>query len=264
MRAVLKAAYNWLRLFGADPRRFVNSARALPEYLANLRRYKRQVKGSPGLFPVVSLFPCLHEKYEASGCARGQYFHHDLLVARRVFAAGPARHLDVGSRVDGFVAHVAAFRPIEVLDIRPLAATVPNISFVQCDLIGELPAHLVECCDSLSSLNALEHFGLGRYGDPIRADGHLLGLRNMHRLLKPRGTLYLAVPIGPQGVAFDAHRIFSLGYLLDIVEPLFEVRRFSYIDDRGDLHDGVGLTPELVNGNCGCEFGCAVIEAVKR
>ena len=30
------------------------------------------------------------------------------------------RHVDIGSRLDGFVAHVASFREIEVLDIRPL------------------------------------------------------------------------------------------------------------------------------------------------
>mgnify|MGYP006185842181 CR=1 FL=1 len=32
---------------------------------------------------------------------------------------------------------------------------------------------LLNYCDSLSCLHALEHFGLGRYNDPIQFDGYL-------------------------------------------------------------------------------------------
>ena len=38
-----------------------------------------------------------------------------------IYAARPEKHVDVGSRVDGFVAHVASFREIEVFDVRPIA-----------------------------------------------------------------------------------------------------------------------------------------------
>ena len=30
------------------------------------------------------------------------------------------RHIDIAFRVDGFVAHVASYREIEVVDVRPL------------------------------------------------------------------------------------------------------------------------------------------------
>lgn len=39
---------------------------------------------------------------------------------KHIFDSSPQRHLDVGSRIDGFVAHVASFREIEVIDIRPV------------------------------------------------------------------------------------------------------------------------------------------------
>ena len=65
-------------------------------------------------------------------------------------------HVDVGSRVDGFVAHVAAFRPIQVVDIRRLSNTVPNVTFLQADFMSTLPDSLVACCDSLSCLHALD------------------------------------------------------------------------------------------------------------
>jgi hypothetical protein len=36
-------------------------------------------------------------------------------------------------------------------------------------------------CDSLSCLHALEHFGLGRYGDPIDPRGHEKGITRWRR-----------------------------------------------------------------------------------
>jgi hypothetical protein len=62
----------------------------------------------------------LEDFADNAGVAKGHYFHQDLLVAKYIFEAKPERHIDVGSRVDGFVAHVASFREIEVLDVRPL------------------------------------------------------------------------------------------------------------------------------------------------
>ncbi|MCP6151398.1 hypothetical protein NL425_26980, partial [Klebsiella pneumoniae] len=76
----------------------------------------------------------LGEHLETAGDAARHYFHQDLHVARRIFALAPARHVDVGSRIDGFVAHVAAFRAIEVVDIRPLSTTARNIVFLTADL----------------------------------------------------------------------------------------------------------------------------------
>ena len=55
-------------------------------------------------------------------------------------------------------------------------------------------------------LHALEHFGLGRYGDPIEANGVALGLTGLAKLLQPEGLLYLSCPLGPDIVHFNAHR----------------------------------------------------------
>jgi SAM-dependent methyltransferase len=131
-----------------------------------------------------------------------------LLVARRIFEAKPAKHVDIGSRVDGFVAHVASFREIEVLDVRPITAKIPGVTFKRADLLKPLEG-LESYCDSLSCLHALEHFGLGRYGDPIDSKGFERGFANMARLLKKDGVFYLSVPIGIDRVEFNAHRVFD-------------------------------------------------------
>ena len=59
------------------------------------------------LWPIDDLSSCLKDRYEQSGAASGHYFHQDLLVARRVHARAQEAHVDMGSRIDGFVAHVA-------------------------------------------------------------------------------------------------------------------------------------------------------------
>lgn len=180
--------------------------------------------------------PVLSEHADAAGSARGHYFHQDLLVATRIHERRPRRHIDVGSRIDGFVAHVAAFREIEVFDIRPLEPTVHGrIRFVQGDLMSAegVPA---ACCDSLSCLHALEHFGLGRYGDPVDPQGHRKGFANLHRMLEPGGLLYLSFPIGTSGTHFNAHRVFAPAEVLEWSPGLFELESFAYVDDAGDLH----------------------------
>jgi SAM-dependent methyltransferase len=183
------------------------------------------------------LFPILDEWKEAAGTASGQYFLQDLQVAQWVFAANPERHVDIGSRVDGFVAHVASFRAIEVLDIRPLTHSVTNIRFVQSDFMNPGP-QFSEYADSVSCLHALEHFGLGRYGDPIDPAGHLKGFASLVRMVKPGGTLYLSVPIGRRRIEFNAHRIFGPEDVLAWPDAAqLELTRFCYVGDDERLHE---------------------------
>jgi hypothetical protein len=73
-------------------------------------------------------------------------------------------------------------------------------------------------CDSLSCLHAIEHFGLGRYGDPIDPTGHERGIANMALLLKPGGTFYLSTPIGQERVEFNANRVFDPHTIIKLME----------------------------------------------
>ena len=132
-----------------------------------------------------------------------------LLVASFIHEKNPIRHIDIGSRVDGYVAHVAAFRKIEVLDIRPLNHIGhENIQFLQADLMDS-DVVVTEQTDSLSCLHAIEHFGLGRYGDQIDPLGYLRGFKNMLSMVKVGGIFYISFPISKRNeVHFNAHRFF--------------------------------------------------------
>jgi SAM-dependent methyltransferase len=253
-----------LAFFGLDPSKSIRSLKGLPVYFHDLKTLKRQAQATGDQFPLVSLYPCLGERFTDSGSAAGHYFHQDLLVARRVYQNHPSHHVDVGSRMDGLVAHVASFREIEVIDIRPQRNPIPNVTFRQADMMAPLHESLHECCDSLSSLHAIEHFGLGRYSDPVRYDGHLLELNNMYSLLRKGGKFYISVPIGPQRIEFNAHRVFAISYLLDCFTGKFKVDVFSYVDDNGDLHENVVLSESEVQRNFGCVFGCGIFELTKQ
>lgn len=203
MKEIIRKIYWLLSIqFGFDPRRLIRSLMGIPRYVADWYRFSRIYQGR------LNLLPCLHDWYEEGGSTKDEYFWQDLHVARMIHLANPQKHVDIGSRIDGFVAHVASFREIEVFDIRPITALIPGVVFRQADLMNP-PESLVGHCDSLSCLHALEHFGLGRYGDPIDPQGYAAGLGNMAKILQPGGLFYLSVPVGTERVEFNAHRIFD-------------------------------------------------------
>lgn len=212
MKNALRNIY-WLlsAQFGIDPIKAVRSLRGLSRYVSDLFRFRANYNGR------LELRPCLFDWYEEGGTTKSEYFWQDLLVARMIFEANPVKHVDIGSRVDGFVAHVASYREIEVLDIRPITANIPGVVFKQADLMN--PSNdLTDYCDSLSCLHALEHFGLGRYGDLVDTKGFESGLSNMAAFVKENGLFYLAVPIGIDRVEFNANRVFDPNVIIKVAK----------------------------------------------
>jgi SAM-dependent methyltransferase len=64
--------------------------------------------------------------------------------------------------------------------------------------------------DAVIMLGALEHFGLGFYGDPICDEGDCLTMLNVWRWLKPGGWVYFDVPYQPQGFRVAENRHFRM------------------------------------------------------
>ncbi len=222
---------------GFDPRRTWLSLRFLLGYLRDIRKWRQESKQSRGPHFAFHLMPTLAERYANSGVASGHYFHQDLWAARQIHQRAPLRHLDVGSRIDGFVAHLLAFRSVEVVDIRALDSRIPGLSFQQADLMAATPPS-IRPAESVSCLHALEHFGLGRYGDPVAPDGWQTGLRNLCSLVADDGLLYLGVPIGRPAVEFNAQRIFDPRYIVDEARRHgLQLLAFAHVDDAGDLHE---------------------------
>jgi SAM-dependent methyltransferase len=230
MRAALLRLYWLLKAqFGVDPIVTFRSLRGLPRFVRDYFRFRASYSGR------LELLPCLHDWHEEGGATTLEYFWQDLLVARQIFEAGPETHVDIGSRVDGFVAHVASFREIEVFDVRPISTPVPGVRFRQADLMQPMEG-MAGYCDSLSCLHALEHFGLGRYGDPIDPKGHERGLANMAALLRKDGVFYLSIPIGAERVEFNGQRVFDPRAIIDLARAnSLELRELKVIRQGGKV-----------------------------
>jgi hypothetical protein len=253
--------YRWLCAFGFHFADAYVALKGLRRYWSDYRKIIALNSAADSTWKIRPNYPCLTDYYGQSGIAHGHYFYQDLLVAQKIFARQPGKHVDVGSRIDGFVAHVASFREIEVLDIRKLTSVARNIIFHPCDLL-DLPSQFHQYSDSLSCLHVFEHLGLGRYGDPIDIDGHIKGLSNLAKMLKPGGTLYLSAPFGVERIEYNAHRVFDLGTILALIERSLEVVEFSMVYDAEELHVDADLQ-SAVRRSSRYRFALAIFELRK-
>jgi Caenorhabditis protein of unknown function, DUF268 len=253
----MKITYHVLSELGFNPLKTIDSVKGTPIYISQLIQFIVAGNVSGHTPPVSTLFPCLTDRYDSAGRLDRHYFHQDLWAARKVYENKPEHHIDVGSRIDGFVSHILAFRDVEVLDVRNMTSNVKGMTFRQADLMrtDSVPEAI---CDSLSCLHALEHFGLGRYGDPIDPQGHIKGLQSLTKLLKPSGKLLLSVPIGHERVEFNAHRVFSVETILSLTKVNYELLSFSYIDDQGVFYENYDFikVPDMI-------YGCGIFELRK-
>jgi hypothetical protein len=208
--AALKSFRNYLIAVQLNPTLVIHLLMGLPRYIRDRAKFKNTLRVSD--WPMKT-YPILLD-WDVQAANLGEYFWQDLYVAKRVIKDSPDRHVDVGSRVDGFIAHLACVRQVEVFDIRPLSTSIENVTFTQWDLT--FPREdITEVSDCVTCLHTLEHVGLGRYGDQIDPDGWKNGLSSLAGLVKSEGVLWLSVPIGNQRVEFNAHRVFSPATIID-------------------------------------------------
>jgi SAM-dependent methyltransferase len=241
----LASLARWLRAFGIELRTLPAALKGFLRYERDYYRLKQQNRAARSNWSIRLNYPCLKDFYDQPGTASGHYFHQDLLVAQKIFARNPLKHVDIGSRIDGFVAHIASFRNIEVFDYRELRTQVANVTFRQYDLLAPSP-DLSLYCDSLSCLHVIEHIGLGRYGDAIDLFGYLKALQSLASILKPGGILYLSAPFGEERIEFNAHRVFSLATLVEMVRPKFRLLSFACVNDAGELNPEANIDDLLV------------------
>ncbi len=233
---------------GFDPRKLY-SLKYFPRYIKDKKEWLKQ--GGK----ITRSYMMLFDYYKNAGNDMGHYFHQDLLVANLIYVDKPKRHVDIASRIDGFVAHVASFREIEVVDVRPLRLPEhKNIKFLQADLMQD---QNIGKTDSISCLHAIEHFGLGRYTDKIDINGHNKGITNLVKLLSRGGKLYISFPIGQKDeVHFNAHRVFKVNTIFKhhSIKKFMKLVRFDYVDDHGALH----LNSNVNTINNEIKFGCGI------
>lgn|SRR5215469_1711872 len=176
-----------------------------------------------------SFHACIFDKEAAAGHVDG-YLFQDTWCARKVALAKPRVHVDVGSTLLA-MAVMAQYTNVVLVDIRPLQISLPGLSFRVGTLL-DLPFDS-DSVDSISSLNVVEHVGLGRYGDPLDPLGTDRACQELARVLKPGGALYVAVPIARHAnTYFNAHRVFTRAGFAAKLPTLFLVEE-CFATERG-------------------------------
>lgn len=79
-------------------------------------------------------------------------------------------------------------------------------------------------------MHAIEHIGLGRYGDKIDPDGDLKAISELKRVLAKDGDLLFVVPIGKPKLEFNANRIYSYKMIMEYFKD-FKLKEFSLISE---------------------------------
>jgi SAM-dependent methyltransferase len=256
--AVARQLLQTSRAFGIDPLRMAFAIADIPRSIHAAVQYKTRSGNAPS-FPLTAraMYLCLGDQRKSAGLLDSHYFYQDLWAARKIHAAQPAFHVDVGSRIDGFIAHLLCFTSVTVIDIRPKPLDVAGLTFVQDDAT-DLVRFADASVDSISSLHAIEHFGLGRYGDPVDPTASMRAMKSLQRVLAYNGRLYFAVPIGRERLEFNAHRVFAPASILSAFSRL-DLVSFSAVDD--DRHFLTDADPDSLTAS---EYACGLFEFTKR
>lgn len=205
----------------------------LRDYISYARSEKIQQSGFVANWR--NIFPILIERYDSAGNIPRHYFFQDLWAARKVYESKVSTHYDIGSRLDGFIAHCLPFCEVVMLDIRPLKVSIKNLSFIQANCM-DMAIIPDDSLVSFSTLHAVEHFGLGRYGDPIDPMGFKKAINEIQRVVKPGCEIYFSVPIGVERLEFNAHRIFFPQTVLALFDQC-DLVEFSAIDEENIFHE---------------------------
>ena len=205
----------------------------------NINEYSSKNKDSNFVIEHSDLYIFDRDMFASAGTSlNDDYLLQDLWAARKIYKQKPKHHYDIGSSIAGFITKLLSFDTnVTLIDIRPLETYgMKNLSFICADATN-LTEIEDESIDSLSALCSIEHFGLGRYGDPIDPDAHIKAFKSIQRVMKPGGNVYISVPIAKEPrLVFNAHRIYSPDLICNYLDQM-ELVEFSYTSPTGLVED---------------------------
>lgn len=153
----------------------------------------------------------------------------------------PARVLDVGCAGSFFPLLLAAFGyETYGIDIRNYAITnkisIPDFKFVRENIISTgFPDSYF---DAIIVISAIEHMGLGgRYGIKEDLSADRKAVQEMHRILRPGGSLILTFPFGKAKILRPYCRIYDSKTVDNLIQGLSIDRNEYFMQDKnGDWY----------------------------
>ena len=112
----------------------------------------------------------------------------------------------LGSVTPWYEAIVLAYggKPVTI-EYNKIISTHPKVKVMTVDEYKKNPITF----DYLLSISSIEHDGLGRYGDPLNPNGDLDAMKQCAQMLNEGGLFFLAIPVGPDQLVWNAHRIYG-------------------------------------------------------
>lgn len=218
------------KIFGGGAvRALLRSLANYPYYIitfVKLKAFHRNEKIKRMKFEIQDLYPCLFDRTSTTGFDK-HYLFHTAWAVRKVAQIQPPIHFDFSSSLY-FCALLSAFHRVKFFDYRPAELNLTNLESSSADLT-KLP-FADNSVYSLSCMHVVEHIGLGRYGDPLDYDGDLKAINELKRVTSIGGHLLFVVPVGKNRIAFNAHRVYSFSYVVDLFQD-FELVEFSLVKD---------------------------------
>ena len=198
------------------------------------------------------------EIYKDLWCDIGSHPQHFadfecIFAAKHLAAEKPASILDIGS-YRWFIIGLLAHYKVTTLDIREREPILDGETVLTGDAKQlDIPDNSF---DTVVSLCALEHFGLGRYGDEFDIDGDKKGFNEMVRVLKPGGILIFSTTItrAAPSIGFNANRMYDYKMLRAFCKGLELVEESFYSQTLGQFCtlEQVTALPEAHDVYMGC------------
>lgn len=92
---------------------------------------------------------------------------------------------------------------VYIIDYNPIISEHPLVEAYNYETIKDKKV------DIGISISSFEHDGLGRYGDKLCPNGDLKTMKKIKKIIKKDGLLFLSVPVGPDCLVWNAHRIYG-------------------------------------------------------
>jgi SAM-dependent methyltransferase len=234
-----------LRNFGL---RLTPAAKIPWEFKANYKIFLEEAKKNKRGFDVFK------EMYFDAGSHPLEHVDFELTFAsQHISELKPNNILDIGSQRHWIIGLLAQYQ-VTTVDVRDRKSDLKNENAVTCDAKQlKLPDASFEV---VTALCAIEHFGLGRYGDDFDLDGDKKAINEMIRVLKPGGHLIFSTSItrAHPAIAFNGHRIYSHQMIKDLCEGLIcvEEKFFNKDTERFCSWGELGTVPKHWDVYCGC------------